>query len=66
VLTLSLTHQQAHILRQTLESVLSDLSVEIADTDRKEYRDEIKAERDKLRQILIQLQSLAPSEAARP
>jgi acetolactate synthase small subunit len=66
VLTLSLTHQQAHILRQTLESVLSDLSVEIADTDRKEYRDEIKGERDTLRQILIQLQSLAPSEAARP
>jgi hypothetical protein len=56
VTTLILTAEQAKILRETLESDLSDLSVEIANTDRMEYREEIKAERQLLREIYAQLQ----------
>jgi len=55
VVNLCLTAEQARLLRQTLESVLSDMSVEIASTDRKEYRDEIKDEREALREVLNRL-----------
>ena len=40
------------ILMLTLESYLSDLSYEIADTDRFEFREELKAKRDVLNKIL--------------
>jgi hypothetical protein len=40
------------ILMQTLESYLSDLSFEIADTDRMEFREELKAKRQVLNKIL--------------
>lgn len=52
---LNLSADQAHLLRDILEQVLSDMSVEIAGTDRKTYRDEIKTERSALRDILAQL-----------
>jgi hypothetical protein len=53
--TIELNDQQANILRESLEHILSDMSVEIAGTDRKDYREEIKAERKLLRTILAQL-----------
>ena len=53
--SLHLSTEQARILEEYLRRVLSDLGVEIADTDRKDYRDEIKAERRLLEQILAQL-----------
>ena len=59
MITLSLNDEQAAVLRDTLESDLSDLSVEIASTDRMEYRDEIKRERERLREILSQLEHRA-------
>jgi hypothetical protein len=40
------------ILIQTLESYLSDMSVEIADTDSMEFRNQLKAKRDVLKKIL--------------
>lgn len=40
-------------LMETLESYLSDLSYEIADTDRFEFREELKARRNVLNKILI-------------
>jgi hypothetical protein len=40
------------ILIQTLESYLSDMSVEIADTDSMEFRNQLKATRDVLKKIL--------------
>ena len=40
------------ILMETLESYLSDMSVEIADTDRLEFREQLKARRDVLNKIL--------------
>jgi len=39
-------------LMETLESYLSDLSSEIADTDRFEFREELKARRNVLNKIL--------------
>lgn len=39
-------------LVETLESYLSDLSSEIADTDRFEFREELKARRNVLNKIL--------------
>jgi len=39
-------------LIQTLESYLSDMSFEIADTDRMEFREELKAKRQVLNKIL--------------
>lgn len=59
MITLKLDEQQAMVLREYLESDLSDLSVEIAGTDRKEYRDEIKEKRQALREILEQLRTSA-------
>ena len=46
--SLDLTGAQAALLHEYLERVLSDLSVEIAGTDRRDYREEIKAEREVL------------------
>lgn len=40
-------------LMETLESYLSDLSYEIADTDQFDFREKLKAKRDVLNKILI-------------
>lgn len=55
---LDLSHTHAAILCEYLKRELSDLSVEIAGTDRKNYRDEIKAERRLLRDVLEKLERL--------
>ena len=49
---LDLDATEQKILIQVLESYLSDLSYEIADTDRLEFREELKAKRDVLNKIL--------------
>jgi hypothetical protein len=49
---LDLDAMEQKILMQVLESYLSDLSYEIADTDRLEFREELKAKRDVLNKIL--------------
>ena len=49
---LDLDAKERSILMETLESYLSDLSVEIADTDRKDFREQLKAKRDILNKIL--------------
>jgi hypothetical protein len=61
--SLHLTSEELAILDEYLQRVLSDLSVEIAGTDRKTYREEIKAERRLLQHIADQLTELkdAPS-----
>lgn len=53
---LNLNDNQTTILREYLERVLSDLSVEIAGTDRYDYREEIKAERALLQEVLLKLE----------
>jgi hypothetical protein len=52
---IALNENEIAALITVLESTLSDLSYEIADTDRKKYRDEIKAQRDVLAKILDDL-----------
>lgn len=49
---LDLDATERSTLMETLESYLSDLSYEIADTDSFDYREELKAKRDVLNKIL--------------
>ena len=54
---LDLDEQERKILDETLQSYLSDLSYEIADTDTRDYRDQLKARRavlEKIKQALEQ------------
>jgi hypothetical protein len=52
---LTLTDEEAEALATVLEGTLSDLSYEIADTDRVEFRDQLKGRREVLNKILAQL-----------
>jgi hypothetical protein len=54
--TLELSQEQRDALRETLRLVLSDLSVEIADTDLKSFRDNLKDRRDHLNEIMAMLE----------
>ncbi|OHB26078.1 MAG: hypothetical protein A2X84_07560 [Desulfuromonadaceae bacterium GWC2_58_13] len=49
---LALTKQQHQVLSEVLETTLSDLSMEISDTDLKDYRDQLKQRREALASIL--------------
>ena len=53
--TLELNDNEAAALRELLDRVLGDLSVEIADTDLKTFRDSLKEKRDHLNAIKSQL-----------
>jgi hypothetical protein len=61
--TIVLTDHQAATLLEYLQSALGELSVEIAGTDRKSYRDEIKAERSVLSEVLHKLEAADVSPA---
>ena len=52
---LSLSQEQATALADLLDRVLGDLSVEIADTDLKSFRDNLKLQRDHLKAVREQL-----------
>jgi hypothetical protein len=52
---LSLDEQDAQLLRDVLQTVISDLSPEIADTDNPSYRRELRSRRDALRALLAKL-----------
>jgi len=52
---LTLEPTDAEILRLVLESYLSDLRMEIADTDSMDYRDKLKARKRVLRSIVDML-----------
>jgi hypothetical protein len=53
--TIELNEAEMRVLKTTLQSFISDLGVEIAGTDRKDYRDEIKQKRDALEHVLEKL-----------
>jgi len=57
--TLELSSEEAYVLRETLEAYLSDLRMEIADTDRMDFRDQLKHRRELLERVLS---ALAPHE----
>jgi len=49
---LHLTPQQCTVLEDVLQSTISDLGMEIADTDRMEFRDQLKERRGTLTAVL--------------
>lgn len=53
----TLTDEEIGALTQLLEGALSELSHEIADTDRMDFREEVKARRELLRRALEKLQA---------
>jgi hypothetical protein len=56
-----LNDDEARLLREVLESVVADLSPEIADTDNASFRRELNARRDRLRAILAKLNGAFPA-----
>ena len=50
-MNLQLTREQAEELAELLETCLRDLSVEIADTTNPDYRDKLRARRDRLTEV---------------
>ena len=54
---LTLTDREETMLKGILESYLSDLRMEVADTDRKGYRDELKEEEAFLKELIAKLSS---------
>lgn len=53
---LRLTQTEGDMLRKILESYLSDLRVEIAHTDLKDYRETLKAEETFIKELLDRLE----------
>ena len=49
---LNLTQEEASILRKVLEDYLSDLRMEVADTDMQDFRDRLKKEEEAIKKIL--------------
>ncbi len=54
-----LNQEEAAILRETLAADVSDLGMEIADTDRKDFRETLKRRKKVLREILHKLGRVA-------
>lgn len=63
-MNLRLTQEQAEDLADLLGTCLSDLSVEIADTDNPDYRGGLKARRQRLAQVTEELRGLLAAEPA--
>jgi len=55
VVQLSLTPAEAAMLREVLTSYVSDLRMEIADTDAHDYREELKEEEAFLKRVIERL-----------
>jgi hypothetical protein len=52
---LTLTDKEADVLREVLESYLSDLRMEIADTDRMDFREMLKERKSFLNSLVARL-----------
>ena len=59
--TLNLSSEQAEILAQVLEDYISDLRMEVANTDSQEFRDDLKKKEVFLKDLLRQLGRTATS-----
>lgn len=64
--SLELNDRQSTVLKDYLQTALSDLSMEIAATDERAYRERIKAERDMLKEIFEQLAGIVPPSRGEP
>ena len=56
--TLNLTPDQAETLKQTLNAYLSDLRMEIVDTDKYDFREMLTKWKAMLKEILAQLEKV--------
>jgi hypothetical protein len=56
MINLELTKEEKDILAMILESYLSDLRMEIADTDSMDFRESLKKRKDVLKKVLETLQ----------
>jgi hypothetical protein len=56
MINLELTKEENDILTMVLESYLSDLRMEIADTDSMDFRESLKKRKDVLKKVLETLQ----------
>ena len=54
MIQININEEQAGLLREILANDLSDLGYEIANTDGKDYRDQLRAKQELLRQVLEQ------------
>ncbi len=52
---IDMTPQEIQLFRELLESVISDLQMEIADTDRLEFREKLKVKRVILQKVISRL-----------
>jgi len=55
VITVELNEAEATTLRQCLETLLSDLRMEMCDTDRADFREKLKVEKSTLEKVIAQL-----------
>lgn len=60
MVTLDLSASEQAVLRQVLETAVSDLGTEISGTDAKDYRDDLKARREVLYKVIGALGGTVP------
>lgn len=60
MMNLDLSPAEQAILREVLESAVSDLGTEISGTDAKDYRDDLKDRREVLQKVLAALGTAQP------
>ncbi len=56
MVTIELAEEEATLLKERLETLLSDIRMELADTDRADFRDGLKREKTALEHAISQLQ----------
>lgn len=55
---IDLTSEELQLLREILESTLSDLRMEIVDTDRSDYKESLKQRKDLLTRLVEKIQGV--------
>jgi hypothetical protein len=60
--TIKLSDLEKEILSEVLESYLSDMSMEITDTDSMDYREQLKARRTVIQKILKEIKEPAENK----
>ena len=63
MLILSLTAEETHILLESLECHITELSHEIADTDSKDFREKLKRKKSTLNKILKEIEKIGEEES---
>jgi hypothetical protein len=57
MLNLDITTEEKEILMESIETAISNLGLEIADTDKREFKDGLKTKKTALMKILEQLKN---------